>query len=171
MKMSRVLLMLAAILSFDLSLFQAVISLRPKWSAAFGAPPALLADREWLLAAGLFTSLLVSICGAYALSGAGVITRLPFLRLGLLGIGCGYVFRGTFVIPQMFFVGHLLSSGSPIPWRLVTASLIVLFTGLAYLAGLALRWEALSAGSRDAPRGGAWQATGVVSRMQQRQQI
>ena len=171
MKTSRVLLMLAAILSFDLSLFQAVISLRPKWSAAFGAPPALVADRELLLAAGLFTSLVVSICGVYALSGAGVITRLPFVRAGLLGIGCGFVFRGTFVIPQMFFMGHLLASGAPIPWRLVAASLVILFTGLAYLAGLALRWEALSAARREAPGGGARQATAVVSRMQQRQQI
>ena len=171
MKMSRVLLMLAAILSFDLSLFQAVISLRPKWSAAFGAPPALLTDRELLLAAGLFASMAVAICGLYALSGAGVMTRLPFLRLGLLGIGCGYVYLGTFVIPELFVTSHVLSNGAPIPWRLVAASLVILFTGLAYLAGLAFGWKHLYTGRREAPRGGAPQAAAVVSQMQQRQQV
>lgn len=150
MKASKVLLMLAAILSFDLSLFQAVISLRPKWSAAFGAPAALLADRELLLAAGLFTAMVVVIGGLYALSGAGVITRLPFLRPGLLGIGSAYMFRGTFVIPELFGTSHLLSSGAPVPWRLTAASLIIVFTGLAYLVGLALGWKRLAAGVREA---------------------
>lgn len=150
MKTSKLLLILAAILSFDLSLFQAVISLRPKWSAAFGAPQALLQDRQLLLAAGLLTALVVAICGFYALSGAGVISRLPLLRLGLLGIGCGYLFRGTFAIPELFGMSRLLSSGAPIPWRLAVASIIALLAGLSYLAGLALGWERLAAGARRA---------------------
>jgi hypothetical protein len=152
MKTSKMLLILAAILSFDLSLFQAMISLRPKWSAAFEVPPALLADRAMLLAVGLFTALVAAICGLYALSGAGVITRLPFLRLGLLGIGCGCTFRGTFVIPEMFITSHLLSSGEAIPWRLVAASIVILFTGMAYLSGLALSWKRLVSGELDAER-------------------
>ena len=151
MKTSKVLLMLAAILSFDLSIFQALLSLRPKWSAAFGAPSALLVDRDLLLTAGLSTALAVAICGIYALSGAGIIVRLPLLRLGLLGIGCGYVLVGAAVIPQLLEGSHLLPAPSPMPLRLVSASFVTVMTGLCYLAGLAFGWEHLADAKQDTP--------------------
>ena len=151
MKTSKALLMLAAILSFDLSMFQAVLSLRPKWSAAFGAPSALLVDRALLLTAGLSAALVVALGGIYALSGAGVIIRLPFVRAGLLGIGCAYVFRSTFVIPQLLEGSHLLPAPSPMPLRLVSASFVTVMTGLCYLAGLAFGWEHLADAKQDTP--------------------
>ncbi len=165
MKTSRVLLILAAILTFDLSLFQAVNALRPKWAADFNAPAQLLADWELSLAAGLFVSLLLAISGTYALSGAGLTTRLPFLRLGLFGSGCGYVFLGAFVLPRL-----LLGDPSPAPLRiqvqLVSACSVVLLAGLCNLAGLAFGWTHLSASAREVPGRCARQGQTGVAPMQ-----
>lgn len=170
MKTSRVLLILAAILAFDLSLFQSAISSRPKWSAAFGAPPGLVADRELLLAAGVFVSLIVAMCGIYALSGAGLLRRLPFLRSGLLAIGCGFVFLGTSVIPQVLVLSHGLPVSALMRLRLMSASFITVMTGLSYLGGLAFGWKRLSAGRHEAPRGGALQAASLVGQLQSQNQ-
>ena len=166
MKTSRVLLILAAILSFDLSLFQAALSLRPEWFAAFGVPPGMLADREWLLAAGLFTSLVLALCGIYALSGAGTMKQLPYLRLGLLVIGCGYLFLGAGVISKGLIFHHQFPPGGLILLRLVVATMVVLTTGLSYLAGVTFGWERLSAGRREAPLSGARPAAAVAAQRQ-----
>lgn len=165
MKTSRLLLILSSILSFDLSLFQAVNALRSKWSAAFNAPPELLADRELLLAAGLFISLLAGICGTYALSGAGVIPRLPLLRLGLFGIGGGYVILGTSVLPRLLLADPLPAASS-IPLPLVSTLLVVPMTGLFCLAGLAFGWKYLSPRGRGAPRRGARPAAATLGQIQ-----
>ncbi len=161
MKAPKTMLMLAAALAFAMSLSQAALGFVPEWSAAFGAPEALLSNRPLLLASALVVAAILAICGLYGLSGAGVIWRLPFLRLGLLGIGLGFTLYGINLIPQLLALAGILPAPSPIPLRNVVLFSVLLLSGLLYLSGLALRWKDLSVRaasrlmiSRSAPASG-----------------
>src|SRR5512141_624317 len=114
MKHSHISLVLAGALSFGMAVFQAAISVVPAWSAAFGAPKELLSNTPLLLAAGLLVSIILAIFGLYGLSGAGVIRRLPLLRLGLLGIGLGYTLYGINVVPQLLVLNGIVSAPQPV---------------------------------------------------------
>ncbi len=150
MKASKTLLIAASVLAFDISLFQAAISFSPEWSAAFDTPTELVANPPLRLATGLLAPVLLGILGLYGLSGAGVIRRLPLLRLALLCIGLGYALRGTALVPQLLVLGHIVSATQPIIIQHVTTSAVMLLTGLLFLAGLAGGWKYLSVRERGA---------------------
>ncbi len=152
MKASKTMLVLAAALAFCMSLAQAALGFIPEWSAAFGAPEALLSNRALLLASALVVATILAIFGLYGLSGAGVIRRLPVLRLGLLGIGLGFTLYGINLIPQLLAIAGVLPAPSPIPLRNVVLFSMLLLSGLLYLSGLALGWKALSARAASTPR-------------------
>jgi hypothetical protein len=159
------LLILAGLLSFCAAIFQAVIAFVPEWSASFGASDVLVSNPPLLLTSGLLVALLLVIFGLYGLSGAGVIRRLPLLRLGLLVIGLLYSMVGiNLILLNLAILGILPSAGPvpiylvlisiggslvPIPIYLVLISLGALVAGLAYLIGLAVSWKRLS--TRPAP--------------------
>lgn len=84
-----------------------------------------------LIAAMLFTWSL------YALSGAGVIPRLPLLRLALGAITAIYLLRGLAVLPLVF----LAPGRSTAFWW--WSSAICLVIGLTHLVGLRQAWERL----------------------------
>ena len=73
----------------------------------------------------------------YALSGAGVIRRLPLLRTVLCGITAVYLLRGVAFIPLM----PLFPGNSATFW--VVSSAICLVFGLVHLAGLRQVWPRL----------------------------
>ncbi len=168
---AKALLICAGILSLDVSLFQAAISLSPRLSAAFDAPPDLVANPPLLLAAGILVSIVFAICGLYALSAAGLVPRLPLLRLGLLGSGVGYLLMGLPFIPQLLSLTHVISTPQSLYIEKICVSLVALATGFAFLGGLAFGWKHLSASAREAPRSGARQAEAAVGRMQDQNPI
>lgn len=139
------LLVIAAVLSFCAAIFQAVIAFVPDWSAAIGSGAALASNPPLLLTLGLLVSLLLVIFGFYGLSGAGVIRRLPLLRLGLLVIGILYMLVGINFIFQVLAMLGILPSAGPIPIYIVLVSFGAFVASLAYLVGLALNWKRLSA--------------------------
>jgi hypothetical protein len=135
------LLILAGVLSFCAAIFQAVIAFVPEWSAAIGAGDALVSNPPLLLTLGLLVALVLVIFGLYGLSGAGVIRRLPLLRLGLLAIGLLYSTVGiNFIFQVLVMVGILPSSG-PIPIYQLLISFGAFVASLAYLIGLAVSWK------------------------------
>jgi len=138
------LLIFAGILSFCAAIFQAIIAFVPKWSVAFGASDALVSNPPLLLTLGLLVALVLVIFGLYGLSGAGIIRRLPLLRLGLLVIGLLYSIVGINFIFQVLAIMGILPSAGPIPIYLVFVSFGALVAGLAYLIGLAVNWKRLS---------------------------
>jgi hypothetical protein len=138
------LLILAGVLSFCAAIFQAAIAFVPAWSAAFGASDALVSNPPLLLALGLLVALLLVIFGLYGLSGAGVIRRLPLLRLMLFVIGLLYSMVGINFIFQVLAMLGVLPSAGPIPVYQVLVSFGALVAGLAYLIGLAVNWKRLS---------------------------
>ena len=147
------LLIFAGVLSFCAAIFQAVIAFVPEWSAAFGSGDALASNPPLLLALGLLVALLLVIFGLYGLSGAGVIRRLPLLRLGLLVIGLLYPLVGINFIFQVLAMLGILPSSQPVPIYQMLVSLGALAAGLAYLIGLAVNWKRLSIKPAQAVRG------------------
>jgi hypothetical protein len=75
-----------------------------------------------------------SLC---ALSGAGVIPKLPLVRMALCAITAIYLLRGVAVLPLMF-----LSLGRSTAFWL-WSSAICLVIGLTHLVGLRQVWERL----------------------------
>ncbi len=144
MNTTRTLLIAAAMLAFFMSLCQAALGLVPEWSAAFGAPNALLSNPAVLLASSFLVAAILAIFGLYALSGAGIIPRLPLLRLGLLGIGLGFTLYGINLVPQLLALAGVMPAPYPVPLRNVVLFSMLLLAGLLYLTGLALGWKSLS---------------------------
>lgn len=88
-----------------------------------------------LMAAGIGAVLL--IWALYALSGAGVVRRLPLLRTVLCAITAVYLLRGVaFVAIQPLFPGNTLTF-----W--LVSSGICLAIGIVHAIGLRQRWREL----------------------------
>lgn len=135
MKASNILLLLAALANALIALFHLVV--------VFVGGPAYryfgvnelsdLQEQGSLIPAALTLALtaLFAVWATYALSGAGVIRRLPLLKTALIAIGLIYSLRGIFVIQNLI----LLVKGAP--WYPMAAlfSAIALIIGIATLAG------------------------------------
>jgi hypothetical protein len=134
-------LKIAAAFSFFMAVCQTVISLSPAAAAYFMAPPPLLENRWRLFFMGEAAALILVIFGLYALSGAGIIRRLPLLRFGLIGISTLLLLRGLFVVFSVlailgFLPGKLLIQGE-------ISTLVFLGAGIAFAVGTALNWKNL----------------------------
>jgi hypothetical protein len=132
-------LKVAAGWSFFMAVCQTVISISPAAAAYFKAPPSLLADRWQLFLWGEAAALVLVIFGLYALSGAGIIRRLPLLLLGLIGISSLFLLRGLFLILDALILlgilqGELLAQGT-------ISTLVFLGAGISYAVGTALNWR------------------------------
>ncbi|HLM67366.1 MAG TPA: hypothetical protein VK358_07560 [Longimicrobium sp.] len=136
-------LTIAAALCFGIALLHAAaIFMGPDAYAYLGAPELGRAEAAGSAVPDLITAVLVVVFGAfgaYALSGAGRVRRLPLLRVGLAAIGAVFTLRGLAVFVE---VAQLGSGGPP---RMVVFSLVSLITGVAFLAGTLPRWRALNA--------------------------
>lgn len=113
-----------------------------EWYRFFGAGEdmAQMAERgEWYPAA--VTSVLVvvlSLWALYGLSGAGVIRRLPLLRLGLVTISAVYLIRSVAFVGIM----PMFPENSLTFW--LVSSAICLSLGLLYAVGTYRAWPVLS---------------------------
>ena len=90
------------------------------------------------------TSAIAAVLGAwslYALSGAGVVRRLPLLRTALCAITAVYLLRGAAALP---FIGQLPGRSPAFWWW---SSAICLGIGLVHLVGLRQVWSRLGATS------------------------
>jgi hypothetical protein len=98
----------------------------------------------------LILAAMFAIWGLYALSGAGVIRRLPLLKLALILIGILYTLRGVAVFQQLI---QIATSSSDVAPREIVFSAVSLFIGLAYLIGTATRWRSLSTSGKEGKYG------------------
>ena len=120
---------------------QAVISVWPAAAAYFQAPPNLLNDRVRLFVIGGTAALIPVLFGLYALSGAGVIRRLPLLRTALVGIGSLFLLRGLFIILTVLVALGVLQGRVSLPG--VASHVVFLSAGIAFLGGAVLNWTTL----------------------------
>lgn len=109
------------------------------WYRFFGAGEqfARAAERgeRWQDVITLGIALVLFAWAAYALSGAGVISRLPLLRYALIIITAIYLLRGLVILPMAIF-----SFDKVTPFW-VWSSLICLGFGIVHAIGLAQVWR------------------------------
>jgi hypothetical protein len=138
----------AAVLSFVASLLHvAVVFGGPGWYRFFGAGEGMAALAEKgsiqpaLITLGIAAILFV--WGLYALSGAGVILKLPLLKLALSIITFIYLARGFagFVLP--FVSNHPSINQNSVTFWLVSSVICCVF-GLFYLLGTINSWAQLA---------------------------
>lgn len=138
----NIFLAIGALLSASAAVLHLLIILGgPDWYRFFGA-----GERFAVAAANghhypaLVTTAIATVLGvwsAYALSGAGGIPPLPFLRTVLVGVATIYVVRG------LAFAPALLATGKSITPFVLWSSAICLAIGLVHVVGLVQRWPAL----------------------------
>lgn len=115
----------------------------PSWYRFFGAGERLAqlaaagSSVPTVMTAGIATVL--SLWAVYALSGAGVIARLPLIRVALCAIAGIYLVRGA---AGLVFAAVAPGERSVAFW--VWSSLICLGIGALYLVGTRQVWAALS---------------------------
>jgi hypothetical protein len=114
----------------------------PDWYRFFGAGEQMArmaAAGHWYpTIASLLIASVLATWSLYALSGAGVIRKLPLLRLALCAITAVYLLRGSvFMLLMPYFPGNSLTF-----W--ITSSAICFAFGLVYLIGLRQVWNRLS---------------------------
>ncbi|MDP2562756.1 hypothetical protein [Psychrobium sp. 1_MG-2023] len=111
------------------------------WYRLFGAGEqmALMAEQGSIQPAIItsFIAVVLFIWALYAMSGAGVIKRLPLLRLGLSLITLIYLARG---VAGFFFINNPIGR-SPEFW--IWSSVICLSVGLVHLIGLKKQWRVI----------------------------
>ena len=138
---SQHVLAFAGVISFALAIFQAMVCFSPSWSRYFGAPEELVSNIPLLIVAGLIATVIFAVFGLYAISGAGIIGRLPLLRWALLAIACVFILRGLLVVPQIIGVNGV----EPIPPQAIISSLVALGIGIVYLIGVIGNWARMKA--------------------------
>jgi hypothetical protein len=150
MRMGNQWLKLGGILSFAVALLHVVIIFigAPAYRY-FGAGEDMATGAEsgsaFPAVLTLFLAAIFAIWGFYGLSGAGVIRRLPLLKIALILIGVVYTLRGVAVFQQLFQIA--ISSAEAAP-REIAFSLVSLIIGLAYLIGTVTSWRSLGASNR-----------------------
>ncbi len=111
------------------------------WYRFFGAGEQMaLLSEQGSIQPTLITSaisLVLTLWSLYAFSAAGVIVKLPFLRLAVLLITAIYLVRG---IVGFFFISNPIGR-SPEFW--VWSSVICLSIGIIHLLGLKQQWASL----------------------------
>lgn len=124
----------------------AIIVGGPGWYRFFGAGErmARLAARGSIYPT-LVTAGIAAVLGAwalYALSGAGVVRRLPLLRLALPLIALVYLARGVLGVPAVLFVDDPYANELRARMTfMVVSSVVCVFLGLCYAAGAAAVWK------------------------------
>ena len=135
-------LVTAGVLSAAAALLHlAVIAGGPRWYRFFGAGEemARMAERGSIRPAliTLGIAAMLALWSAYAFSGAGLIRRLPLLRLALILISAVYLLRGLVLVPI------LIARGGSVQAFVLWSSLVVLAYGIIYAVGTARAWAGL----------------------------
>lgn len=145
--LKRNLLVYAASLNLAIALLHIVIVVGgPEWYRFFGAGETMAQLAEagsWQPAVfTLLISLVFFIWAIYTLSGAGIIRRLPFLRLALVAITIIYLLRGLAGLTGVVTI-LLLSNTSQGCAFLFWTSIICLLIGMVHIKGTYDCWPEL----------------------------
>jgi len=126
----------------------------PSWYRLFGAPESItqMAGTGSLYPAVvcIFIACVLFTWSFYALSGAGLILKLPFLRTILMFIAVALIIRGVSFIPLMLInpeIFQRITNCQSVNAFLIITSAICLVVGLAYAVGIKKSWPRLKANS------------------------
>ncbi len=117
----------------------------PEWFRFFGAGEqmARMVARGFLYPTVLTLGIaaVLAVWALYALSGAGVIRRLPLLRVVLAAIAAVYLVRGILGVPLVILVDdpYLNELRAKMTFMIVSSAICIVL-GLCYAAGAAAVW-------------------------------
>ncbi|MCP4720932.1 MAG: hypothetical protein GY860_15875 [Desulfobacteraceae bacterium] len=148
MKKYKQLLLVAGLLNFAIALFQAIISFSPSLSLYFGAPEALVINIYALIIVSLLIAGILAVFGLYAISGAGYIRTLPWLKQMLVAIGGIYILRGLLLVPELLIVIGVLHISIPVAPRFIVFSAGSLLIGLIFIIGTIGGWNSFPSNAR-----------------------
>ncbi|MFC5743361.1 hypothetical protein [Dyella tabacisoli] len=136
------LLILAALLSAIASMLHIRIMFGgAAWYDRFGAGQRIVdlakAGHWYPTAITSVIAIVLAIWAAYALSGAGVLPRLPLLRTVLCVVTSIYLLRGLVIVPLLLFARERVNAFA------LWSSLLCLFYGAVHGLGLIQVWPAL----------------------------
>ncbi len=136
-KIGKSALILAALISAITAIAHlSCIYLGPSCYKAQMAPQQILQsaiDETWLapISTAMVSSLFL-VCTIYALSGAGIIRKLPLLRLFTYSIATLCIFRGTAIFPLSFLYPTVLSTSNILVGATWFVSGLLFFFGYRY---------------------------------------
>jgi len=142
MKSDNYLLMAGGVLSVLASLLHIIIIFGgADWYRFFGAGKemAVMAEQgSWFPHVVTFgIAIVLLIWGLVAFSGAGILRKLPFLKLALVIISMVYLLRGLVLFPVLLFKPEIVDGFT------VWSSIISLIFGLCYASGTIKAWRSL----------------------------
>ncbi|GAA0869542.1 hypothetical protein GCM10009116_13780 [Brevundimonas basaltis] len=117
----------------------AIIVGGPRWYDFFGAGPHMVrlaeqgSPKATLITLGI--AAVLAVWAAYALSGAGLMPRLPLLKLALFAISAVYLVRALGYIPLLAATGATVGTFA---W---VSSIIVLVYAVIHMAGTVQLWR------------------------------
>ncbi len=117
----------------------AIIVGGPCWYDFFGAGPRMVrlaeqgSPKAALITFGI--AAVLTVWAAYAFSGAGLIPRLPLLKLGLAAISAIYLLRALGYIPALY------ATGAPVGAFAWISSAIVLVYAVVHIVGTVQLWR------------------------------
>lgn len=111
------------------------------WYEFFYAPPPILEsakDGTWLAPVGtLFVAFLMLLAGGYALSAAGVLFKLPLLKIALITLSFLFIVRGVLLFHLIYWKPEVIDA-----FRVIS-SIMFLISGMCFALGTYLRWRQL----------------------------
>ena len=144
-------LVISGTLSFALAVSQIIIGFSPSMSLYFGAPEALVNNSYMLILTSFLVAGILTIFGLYAMSGAGFIRALPWLKPVFLVISSIFILRGLLVIPEFLVVMGVIQSSIPVAPRFIAFSIGSLMIGFLFITGTIGGWNSFPK-SRRIPR-------------------
>lgn len=144
-------LIIAAVFSFTAALLHiAIIFGGANWYRLFGAGEGMAKMAEsgsfYPSVVTAIIACILAVWGLYALSGAGVILKLPLLKLGLCVITFIYLLRGIAGLILPFVTNHPAIAQNSMTFWLVSSSICCVF-GIVHLLGLMNSWTQLTGNS------------------------
>lgn len=132
----------------------AIIIGGPDWYRFFGAGEGMarLAARGSTYPAAVTAgiALVLAVWMLYGLAGAGIVGRLPFLRLTLALIAAIYLVRGILGVPLVLFIDHPYANELKARMTfMIVSSAICICIGLCYAVGAAQVWRRSFAAAPD----------------------
>lgn len=137
-------LLVSGVLCFVIALFQIIISFSPSLSLYFGAPEALVSNIYALILVSFAVAGILTIFGLYAISGAGYIRALPWLKQVLTAISVIFILRGFLIVPEFLVVMGTLKCSIPVAPRFVAFSIGSLVMGFFFITGTIGEWRSFS---------------------------
>jgi len=139
MAKAKYFLVAGGVISGLISLLHVILAVKPALYQYFGPDQASTLSQLAVQGSSLTTivtftlAMIFAIWAIYAFSGAGLIRRLPPLRMALITIGVIYILRSLFLPTEIRMV---MNEGYA--FRFVIFSTISLIAGLMYLIGVVM---------------------------------